>query len=94
MSQFLITVPDDRKRFFRELLRNLPWAEVKPVKPEAKPTKKPLTPEQQEWVDDLKQSLLDVERAERGEIKLRPIEEMLKELDAEHEAHWGARAKE
>ena len=26
---------------------------------------------------------------QRGEIELRPIEELLKELDAEHEAYWG-----
>ena len=89
MSQFLITVPDDRKRFFRELLNNLPWAQVEPVKPKAKLAKKPFTPEQQEWVDDLKQALVDVERHQRGEIELQPFDDFMKELDAEHEAYWG-----
>jgi hypothetical protein len=89
MSQFLITVPDDQKRFFRQLLRNLPWAQVEPVKPGVKPAKKPLTAEQQEWVDDLKQALVDVERHQRGEIELQPFDDFMKEMDAEHEAHWG-----
>ena len=59
------------------------------MKPKAKPAKKPFTPEQQEWVDDLKQALVDVERHQRGEIELQPFDDFMNELDAEHEACWG-----
>ncbi len=38
MSQFVITVPDERATFFEELLRNLSWAEVAPVKQMQVPT--------------------------------------------------------
>ncbi len=92
MSQYLLTISPGEEAFVRKLLQKLPGVQLEKMK--TKPLKKPLTPEQQEWVDDLKQSLLDVERAERGEIQLRPIEELLKELDAEHEAHWGAKASQ
>ena len=106
MSQFLLTVADTEVAFIRKLLRNLPGVRLEKVKeeekraatPVARPKaapyvlKKPLTPEQQEWVDDLKQALVDVERHQRGEIELRPIEELMRELDEEHKAYWGESA--
>ncbi len=97
MRQLTITVPEDRIRRIQKLLRQEPGVTVsrsRPVEQTAKPPqKKKLTRKQQEWVDDLKQALVDVERAERGEIQLRPIEELLLELDAEHEKHWGSTKK-
>ncbi len=88
MSQYLLTVSKGEEAFVRKLLKNLPGVRVEKVKPKAPPVKKPLTPEQQEWVDDLKQSLVDVERHQRGEIELRTGQELLEELRAEHEKLW------
>ena len=70
------------------LLQNLPGVRVEKVKSKALPVKKPLTPEQQKWVDDLKQALVDVERHQRGEIELTPIEDFLKELEEIRDAKW------
>ena len=86
MSQYLLTISPGEEAFVRKLLQKLPGVQLEKMKP--KPAKKPLTPEQQEWVDDLKQSLLDVERAEGGEIKLRSAYDLLEELRAEHEKIW------
>ena len=92
MRQFTITVPEDRVRRILRLLRQEPGVTVsrsKPLEAPATSKKKPLTRQQQEWVDDLKQALVDVERHQRGEIELQSFDEFMKELDAEHEAHWG-----
>ncbi|MBC7448455.1 MAG: hypothetical protein H7330_10385 [Hymenobacteraceae bacterium] len=92
MRQFTITVPEDRLRRIQKLLRQEPGVTVsrsRVVEAPETPKKKKLTRQQQEWVDDLKQSLVDVERHQRGEIELQSFDEFMKEMDAEHEAHWG-----
>ena len=80
MSQLIINVPDDRLGFFQELLRNLPWVEVKQVKASPASAEVPLTPEQQEWVNGLKHSLQQVDQHQRGEIKLKSAWDLLDEL--------------
>ena len=45
-----------------------------------KKSKRKLTKEQQEFVDDLKQSLHEVELHQQGKIKLPTFQEMLNEL--------------
>lgn len=83
----IVTVPDDRVNFVKKLLRELNL----PVKPAAKPkalassvakaTLK-LTPRQQKWVDELKDSLKQVELHQQGKIKLQDAYEFLAELRA------------
>ena len=84
----IVTVPDDRVNFVKKLLRELNL----PVKPAAKPkasatpaAKAPrkLTPEQQEWVDDFREALNEVELHQQGKIKLQGAREFLAELRAE-----------
>lgn len=43
-----MTITDAEDAFVRKLLQKLPGVRVEKVKPKAKGTKKPLTPEQQE----------------------------------------------
>ncbi len=69
MREITLRIPDEQFNFFRKLLQNLPWVQVeKTRKLSVRPA--PLTAEQQEWVDDLKQSLLDAEAYQRGELEL------------------------
>ena len=86
MRQLTITVAESEYAFIRQLLKRQPGVQIAksqrlPVPPQ-EPLKKPLTPEQQEWVDDLKQSLREAEAAMRGEIKLPTLAEHLAELRA------------
>lgn len=79
----VITLKDARKRkFLLELLGELDFVEVaqSPNGKNAKKAKKKFTPEQQEFIDDLKQALLDVELHQQGKIQLKDAREFLKEL--------------
>ncbi|WP_020607536.1 hypothetical protein [Spirosoma spitsbergense] len=57
---------------------------VKSLKFRAEPTNtakaKSFTPEQQEWIDGLKESLEQVELHQQGKIKLKSAQELLDEL--------------
>jgi hypothetical protein len=73
--EFIVNVPENKADFFLELARNLKF------KVEQKPTtRKPLTAEQQEWVDDLKESLHQVELHQQGKIRLKTARQLLDEL--------------
>ncbi|MVM39791.1 hypothetical protein GO730_22890 [Spirosoma sp. HMF3257] len=52
----LVSVPDNKVEFFMELVQNLKFK----AEPTSKPKKKSFTPEQQEWINDLKESLEQV----------------------------------
>ncbi len=73
--EFIVNVPENKADFFLELAKNLKFK----VEPKAA-TRKPLTPEQQEWVDDLKESLHQVELHQQGKIKLKTLDELIDEL--------------
>jgi hypothetical protein len=51
--------------------------DAKPVRP---PVAKKLTPVQQEWVDDFREALEQVELHEQGKIRLKSARELLDEL--------------
>ena len=77
MREVLVKVPDEQYRFLMKLLQNLSFVEAKPVK---LPKPRRLTPAQQEWVDDMREALQQVEQHQRGEIKLRSLDELINEL--------------
>ena len=86
MRQLIVTVPEDRLRRIQKLLRQEPGVTVsrsKAVEAQATPPKKKRTRQQQKWVDDLKQSLVDVERHQRGEIELMSLDDYLRSLGVE-----------
>lgn len=72
-------VPDSKVDFFMELVQNLKFK----AEPTAKAAQKSLTPEQQEWIDGLKESLEQVELHQQGKITLKSADELLKELGEE-----------
>ena len=72
----LVKVPDNKVEFFMELIQNLKFK----AEPTVKTRKKPFTPEQQEWIDDLKESLEQVELHQQGKIKLKSFDQLLDEL--------------
>ena len=78
MREITLRIPDEQFGFFRKLLQNLPWVQVEKTRklPAAPPL---LTAGQQVFVDDLKQSLVEVERHQRGEIKLQSMRDFLDE---------------
>ena len=87
MRQLTITVPENQLRRIQQLLRQEPGVTVgrsKPLEaPAAPPAKKKLTRKQQEWVDDLKQALVDVERHQRGELEMVSLDAYLTGLGVE-----------
>ncbi len=78
----IVTVPDDRVSFVKKLLRelNLPVKPAAKAKPAAAPKPKQYTPEQQEWIDDFREALHEVELHQQGKIKLQTLDEYLHEL--------------
>ena len=90
MRQLTIIVPENQLRRIQQLLRQEPGVTVgrsKPLEapsaPSAPPAKKKLTRKQQEWVDDLKQALVDVERHQRGELEMVSLDAYLTGLGVE-----------
>ena len=80
MKEIRVHVPDEQYRFVMQLLQKLSL-QAEPVKP-AKPTTstRKLTPAQQEWVDDFREALEQVELHEQGKIKLQSLSELIDEL--------------
>ena len=84
----IVTVPDDRVNFVKKLLRELnlpvkPAAKPKSAAPPAAKVARKYTPEQQEWVDDFREALNEVELHQQGKIQLQTAEEFLAEMRAE-----------
>jgi hypothetical protein len=77
MREVLVKVPDEQYRFLMELLRHLPFVEAEPVT--AAPPGK-LTPAQQEWVDEMREALEQVELHQQGKIELKSAWDLLDEL--------------
>ncbi|MBO0357799.1 hypothetical protein J0X19_07565 [Hymenobacter sp. BT186] len=78
MRQILLTVPDEQYAFLMKVLKSFAFeVEAKPVRA---PKEKKLTPAQQEWVDEMKEALEQVELHQQGKIKLRSLDELIDEL--------------
>ena len=69
MQRVILDIPDSKINFFMELINNLGFKKVQR-----------LSDEQKEFVDDLKQSLQEVELHRQGKIKLQPARDFLNEL--------------
>jgi len=70
MQKIVVDIPDNKLKFFLELLKNLGF--VKDTKT--------LTNEQKEFVDDLKDSLEEVEQHQQGQIELQSARKFLNEF--------------
>ena len=70
MQRVVVDIPDNKLSFFMELLKNLGFV---------KDTKK-LTEEQKEFIDDLKDSLEEVEQHQKGQSELQSASKFLDEL--------------
>ena len=81
MRQVILTVPDDQFAPLMKVVKALPFA-IK-AKTVASPKPKKYTPEQQEWIDDFREALNEVELHQQGKIQLQTAEEFLAELRAE-----------
>ena len=91
MRQLIINVPDAQYSFFRKLLQQMPWAEIKqtqkvtlPSVPQATAGKRAILPPQnaaeQEWVDGMREAFQQSEDHASGKRKLRSAYELLDEL--------------
>ena len=81
MRQVILTVPDDQFAPLMKVVKALPF-EIK-AKAIAPPNPKHYTPEQQEWIDDFREALSEVELHQQGKIKLQNAREFLAELREE-----------
>ena len=81
MRQVILTVPDEEYAPLMKVVKALPFA----VKAKAVPAPKPkkYTPAQQDWIDDFRQALHEVELHQQGKIQLQDAREFLAELRAE-----------
>ncbi|RZJ59728.1 MAG: hypothetical protein EOO58_03720 [Hymenobacter sp.] len=78
MRQVILSVPDEFYAPFMKLVKALPFSiKAKPVAP---PKPKKYTPEQQEWIDDFREALHEVELHQQGKIKLQTLDELIDEL--------------
>ncbi len=78
MRQVILTVPDEFYAPFMKLVKALPFSiKAKPIAP---PKPKQYTPEQQEWIDDFREALHEVELHHQGKIKLQDARDFLNEL--------------
>ncbi len=78
MSQVILTIPDEQLAPLLKVLKALPFAiKTKTVAP---PKPKQYTPAQQEWIDNFREALHEVELHQQGKIKLQTAEELLHEL--------------
>jgi len=69
MQRVVIDIPDNKFNFFIELVKNLGFKRVRP-----------LSKEQKEFIDDLKQSLEQVKQHQDGKIKLQTAKDFINEL--------------
>ena len=74
MKQIVLNIPDNKFQFFLELLSNFDYIKIA----ESKTPK--LSAKQKEFVEDLKESLKEVELHRQGKIKLQTAREFLNEL--------------
>ena len=78
MRQVILTVPDEQFAPLMKVVKALPFAiKAKAVAP---PKPKKYTPEQQEWIDDFREALNEVELHQQGKIKLQTLDELIHEL--------------
>ncbi len=78
MSQVILTIPDEQLAPLLKVLKALPFAiKAKTVAP---PKSKQYTSEQQEWIDDFREALHEVELHQEGKIKLQDARDFLNEL--------------
>jgi hypothetical protein len=76
MEEILVkNIPENKLDFFLELVKNLGFSIERKTE-----RKKKLTRKQQEFVEDLNQSLKEVELHRQGKIKLQTAKEFLNEL--------------
>ncbi len=82
MRQVILSVPDEFYAPFMKLVKALPFSiKAKPVAPpKPKPKPKQYTPAQQEWIDDFREALHEVELHQQGKIKLKTLDEFIDEL--------------
>ena len=69
MQRIVLDIPDNKINFFMELVNNLGFKKVEK-----------LSNKQMEFVDDLKDSLNEVEQHRQGKIKLQSAKDFLNEL--------------
>ena len=72
--QLTVNIPDQEVSFFRELIKRFHYQEIVEEKTE------PLTPEQEEFVQDLKDALRDVEFYQAGKKQLKTAQQLWDEL--------------
>lgn len=76
MKQITVNIPDHQFGFFMNLIENLNFVQI------AEPSRleKSLSEEQQEIWKNIRNGFYEMEMVEKGEIKSRPIGDLLKEL--------------
>ena len=72
MKQIVLNIPDNKYPFFMELVKSLSFVKV--------PDEPKLTRKQKEFVEGTKNSLEQVEKHLKGEIKLKSADQLLDEL--------------
>ena len=75
MTEVILSIPDNKLPFFKELAKQLDFTVIGEKK-----AKKKLTAKQKKWVDEFKEALNEVELHTQGKIKLKTAQQLLDEL--------------
>jgi hypothetical protein len=78
MKQVTVNIPDHQFGFFMNLIQNLDFVQI------AEPSQfeKSLSEEQREIWENIKSGFYELKMMEKGELRSRPVDELLKELSA------------
>jgi hypothetical protein len=74
MRQLILNIPEKKYSFFLKVIENFSFVKV------AEDKEIKLTHKQKQFVDDTKQSLLEVELHQKGKIKLKTLDQLIDEL--------------
>jgi len=74
MRQLILNIPEKKYNFFLKVIENFSFVKV------AEDKKINLTHKQKQFIDDTKQSLLEVELHQKGKIKLKTLDQVIDEL--------------
>lgn len=72
MRQITLNIPESKYSFFMELIKSLGFVKVK--------EEQQLYEDQQTFIDEVNESLNEVEKHMKGELKLKSADELLDEL--------------
>jgi hypothetical protein len=84
IHEITVQVPEAQLVFFQQLMQQLNFTAKMPKLKKKKPAYEDLNADQKWFVDTMREALNMVDAAERGEIQLQSVKDMLDEIEKEN----------